>query len=305
MASMDFKDTPEDAAFRSEVRAWLDANATPLAAGEDREIPMFTDGERDDDVGEQQAWQKKLFDAGWGVITWPKEFGGREATPMQNFIFRQEMGRYDVPSSEIYLVPHGMVGPTIITHGTSEQTHRCDPEARRGLRDLVPALERAGRRLRPRVAADEVRAGHVLGRLDPQRTEGLDDRRAVVALGPDHHAHRSGPAEAPRAHRLRRGHARAGRDRRPAAADHRRRRLQRGVLRRRPRTGRPAHRRHQRRLARRDDDADVRAVRRRDGRFRRRHGDAADQAREVAVPQRHPGARSTTSTSSRRSRRRT
>ena len=155
---MDFKDTPEDAAFRAEVRAWLDANATPLAAGEDREIPMFTDGERDDDVPQQQAWQKKLFDAGWGVITWPKEFGGREATPMQNFIFRQEMGRYDVPSSEIYLVPHGMVGPTIITHGTSEQTHALDPEARRGLRDLVPALERARGRLRPRVAADEVRA---------------------------------------------------------------------------------------------------------------------------------------------------
>jgi acyl-CoA dehydrogenase len=129
---MDFKDTPEDADFRAEVRAWLDANATPLAAGEDREIPMFTDGERDDDVPQQQAWQKKLFDAGWGVITWPKEFGGREATPMQNFIFRQEMARYDVPSSEIYLVPHGMVGPTIITHGTSEQTHRWIPKLAEG-----------------------------------------------------------------------------------------------------------------------------------------------------------------------------
>ena len=132
MASVDFKDTPEDAAFRAEVRAWLDANARPLGAGEDREIPMFTDGTRDDDVPQQQAWQKQLYDAGWGVITWPKEFGGREATPMQNFIFRQEMARYDVPSSEIYLVPHGMVGPTIITHGTPEQTRRFIPKLAEG-----------------------------------------------------------------------------------------------------------------------------------------------------------------------------
>ena len=129
---MDFRDSPEDAAFRSEVTAWLDANATRLAAGEDREIPMFTDGERDEDISDQQAWQQKLFDAGWGVITWPKEFGGQEATPMQNYIFRQEMTNYDVPSSEIYLVPHGMVGPTIIVHGTEEQKKRWIPKLAEG-----------------------------------------------------------------------------------------------------------------------------------------------------------------------------
>ncbi len=129
---MDFRDTPEDAAFRALVRAWLDHNATLLAPGEDRETPMFTDGEREGDITDQQAWQQKLYDAGWGVITWPTEFGGRDATPMQNFIFRQEMDRYDVASAEIYLVQHGMVGPTIITHGTAAQTQRFIPKLAEG-----------------------------------------------------------------------------------------------------------------------------------------------------------------------------
>ena len=129
---MDFHDTPDEAAFRAEVATWLDANAKRLEAGEAREIPMFTDGEREDDISEQQAWQKKLYDAGWGVITWPKEFGGREASPVENFIFRQEMQSYDVPSTEIYLVPHGMVGPTIITHGTPDQTKRWVPKIAEG-----------------------------------------------------------------------------------------------------------------------------------------------------------------------------
>ncbi|HYZ92009.1 MAG TPA: acyl-CoA dehydrogenase family protein [Actinomycetota bacterium] len=129
---MDFRDSPEDAAFRAEVRAWLEANAKLKPPGDLGEIPLFTDGEREDDVSRQQAWQKVLFDAGWGVITWPKEVGGRDATPLQNFIFRQEMTRYDVPSSEIYLVGHGMVGPTIITHGTDEQRRRWIPKMAEG-----------------------------------------------------------------------------------------------------------------------------------------------------------------------------
>ena len=130
---MDFKDSPQDAAFRTEVREWLDAHVALKDKSDERETPMFTDEpERVEAIEVQQAWQKKLYDAGFGVLTWPKAYGGREATPMQNFIFREEMQRYDVPSTEIYLVPHGMVGPTIITHGTEEQKARWIPKMAEG-----------------------------------------------------------------------------------------------------------------------------------------------------------------------------
>ena len=130
---MDFKDSPEDAAFRAEVRVWLDSQVALKDPNADRETPMFTDEpERVEAIEVQQTWQKRLYDAGLGVLTWPKEYGGREATPMQNFIFREELQRYDVPSTEIYLVPHGMVGPTIITHGTDEQKSRWIPKMAEG-----------------------------------------------------------------------------------------------------------------------------------------------------------------------------
>jgi alkylation response protein AidB-like acyl-CoA dehydrogenase len=130
---VDFNDSPQDAAFRAEVRSWLDANVPLKDPADERESPMFTDKpERAASIGSQQAWQRKLYDAGWGVLTWPSEFGGREATPMQNFIFRQEMRRYRTPSLEIYLVGHGMVGPTIITHGTPAQKERFIPKMAEG-----------------------------------------------------------------------------------------------------------------------------------------------------------------------------
>jgi alkylation response protein AidB-like acyl-CoA dehydrogenase len=130
---MDFRDSAEDAAFRTEVREWLDGNVALKDPDDDREAPMFTDSpERVESIEAQQAWQKKLYDAGWGVLTWPEAYGGRDATPMQNFIFREELQRYDVPSTEIYLVPHGMVGPTIITHGTDEQKTRWIPKMAEG-----------------------------------------------------------------------------------------------------------------------------------------------------------------------------
>jgi len=91
---MDFNDTPAEAAFRAEARAWLEKNAkprtslTPTISGEDLTPEI---------VKQSQAWQKKKAEAGWACITWPKEYGGRGASPIQNAIWGQEQAKFETP----------------------------------------------------------------------------------------------------------------------------------------------------------------------------------------------------------------
>jgi len=119
---MDFDDTPEEAAFRAEVRAWLEANAERLAPGESNEGIAETRG-RPGTIQRAKAWQAKKADAGWACITWPKEYGGRGATAIQSVIWNQEESRYRTPSN-IFGIGQGMLGPTIMVHGTDEQKRR-------------------------------------------------------------------------------------------------------------------------------------------------------------------------------------
>jgi acyl-CoA dehydrogenase len=125
---MDFKDSPEDAAWRSEVGSWLEASAERLPEGEEAAIDLLGEEREDPDAFIQRAkdWQRKLYEAGYAAITWPKAFGGRDATPMQAFILGQEMSRYDVPQG-VYTIGLGMIGPTIMTHGAEEQKQRFLP----------------------------------------------------------------------------------------------------------------------------------------------------------------------------------
>jgi acyl-CoA dehydrogenase len=74
-----------------------------------------------------QAWQKKKADAGWACITWPKEYGGRGATPIQNAIWAQEQARFRIPP-DIFGIGIGMCGPTILAHGTDAQKERWIPK---------------------------------------------------------------------------------------------------------------------------------------------------------------------------------
>ena len=77
---MDFEDTPEEAAFRAEARAWLSANApTPEEA---RKMGRETTNEAEA-LKRAKAWQAKKADSNWACLHWPKEFGGRGATPIQ------------------------------------------------------------------------------------------------------------------------------------------------------------------------------------------------------------------------------
>jgi acyl-CoA dehydrogenase len=123
---MDFNDTPEEAAFRAEARAWLDANAE-LRSPDDPPADVLGERSNPEIIEAAQAWQKKKAEAGWTCITWPEEVGGRGGTSIQNVIWNQEEARYKTPPN-IFGIGLGMCGPTILTHGTDEQKKKWIPK---------------------------------------------------------------------------------------------------------------------------------------------------------------------------------
>src|SRR5918992_126703 len=89
---MDFTYPPEAEAFRAEIRAWLDANLTDELRGV--ESGVATDPER---LSRLQAWNRVLADAGYAAITWPREWGGRSASVMEQVVFAEEMHAAGAP----------------------------------------------------------------------------------------------------------------------------------------------------------------------------------------------------------------
>lgn len=113
---MDFKDSPEEAAFRKEVQAFIKAEA-PLAGADFQEAWQ-----------KGQTWWKKLQDKGWIAPAWPKEYGGGGMTVMQQFIFNEEMATQRAPRPMHLIIGLGMAGPTLIVHGTEDQKKRFLPQ---------------------------------------------------------------------------------------------------------------------------------------------------------------------------------
>jgi len=121
---VDFSYTAEDEAFRAELRQWLDDNlADFLNQGE---IGTGTAEGLLRTMERRKAWQRRLNEGRWAAINWPVEWGGREATIMQNVIYSQEMAKAKTPG--IYNA-NGIwqIGPMIIHWGTEEQKHRWLP----------------------------------------------------------------------------------------------------------------------------------------------------------------------------------
>ena len=149
---MDIGDSPEEAAFRAEARAFLERHAehkTPGVTSAD-ELNRHDPNWMYDHLQRCREWQRVLYDNGWAGITWPKEFGGRGGTGIQQAIFAEEQAQFDVRRPACSPSASAWSGPTLIAHGTDEQQERyLDADAARR-RDLVPAVQRAGRRLRPR-----------------------------------------------------------------------------------------------------------------------------------------------------------
>ncbi|MCU1351287.1 MAG: acdA [Acidimicrobiales bacterium] len=121
---MDFDDTPDEAAFRTEARAWLERHA-PVKGGPDDFSTGYLEGTVDPHVFVERAkvWQRQLVEAGWAGITWPTEHGGRGGTAMQSVIFGQEAARFGV-AVNTFAVGIGMAGPTILRHGNDAQKDR-------------------------------------------------------------------------------------------------------------------------------------------------------------------------------------
>lgn len=114
--NLDF--SPEDAAFREEVRAFIAENyPKDLRAKQDSGEPLAKD--------DYLAWHKVLAKKGWVAPSWPKEFGGTDWTPTQKYIWSEEQARADT----IAVLPFGvsMLAPVIYTFGTEEQKKQFLP----------------------------------------------------------------------------------------------------------------------------------------------------------------------------------
>ncbi len=124
---MNFDDTPEEAAFRAEVRAWIAANA-PHQLHDELASAGFGSGgiTSEDPMAASKAWQKKKSDAGWACLHWPKEYGGRGATPIERVIWGQEEGVYAALAG-IFIIGHGMCGPTMMAYASEDQKRRYLP----------------------------------------------------------------------------------------------------------------------------------------------------------------------------------
>jgi alkylation response protein AidB-like acyl-CoA dehydrogenase len=113
---MDLNLSDDELKFRDELRAWLKTNA-----------PRDWDEYRDESLEARfdylKRWQRKLYDGGWAGISWPKEYGGRGASLMQQVVFWQEMALAAAPPLANVL-GLGIIGPTIIAFGTEAQKKR-------------------------------------------------------------------------------------------------------------------------------------------------------------------------------------
>jgi len=118
---MDFAFSPEDERFRRELRAWLAANRP-----ERQERVPHDDASLADEVAFLRAWQRRLWEAGYVGLLWPRDYGGRGARPTQQAILNQELARARAPQL-INRVGVNNTGPTLIVHGTEEQKRRFLP----------------------------------------------------------------------------------------------------------------------------------------------------------------------------------
>ena len=116
---MDLNDTPQQAEYRARVRAWLEEHA--------REAPTLRgEGAIEDEheaVQAHRAWQRRLAEAGFVGVTWPPEYGGQGRGPLEQVIINQEINRAGLPGI-LDPIGVGMLGPTIIVHGSEEQKQR-------------------------------------------------------------------------------------------------------------------------------------------------------------------------------------
>jgi alkylation response protein AidB-like acyl-CoA dehydrogenase len=151
---VDLRDSPEQARFRAELRGWLAANVPSAAA------PPRGDDER---VAAARAWQRRLFEGGWAGLDWPREYGGRGASPIESVIFGEEYARAGAPDLTELSVGPSLVGPTLIACGAEWQRRRfLEPILRgdeiwcQGFSEPNAGSDLASLRTRGELAGDEI-----------------------------------------------------------------------------------------------------------------------------------------------------
>ncbi|MBF6602998.1 MAG: acyl-CoA dehydrogenase family protein [Sphingorhabdus sp.] len=122
---MDFKDSPEEAAFRAEAHAFLSKHLKP------KNQAALRSGRREDYLDQAKKWQNIKAENQFAQITWPKEIGGRGGTPMQQVIWNQEEGKFDAPIAP-FTIGLGMCVPTVIAFGSDEHKKRYVQKALHG-----------------------------------------------------------------------------------------------------------------------------------------------------------------------------
>jgi alkylation response protein AidB-like acyl-CoA dehydrogenase len=117
---MDFDFSPEEEAYRREVRDWLETSVPAWwrERAEDRD-----DLPGDDAFERLREWHRDLYDSGYVGVTWPKEYGGQGRGHIENAILQEELARADAPPT-INGLGIGLCGPALIHHGTPEQKER-------------------------------------------------------------------------------------------------------------------------------------------------------------------------------------
>ncbi|MCC6237023.1 MAG: acyl-CoA dehydrogenase family protein [Dehalococcoidia bacterium] len=116
---MDWADTPEQAAFRKEVQTVIRDGLPTAYRGGKGDWEKDRKSEDPAMVTAAKEWQDALAEKGWVAPHWPKEYGGAGLSPMEQFIFKQEMAIAQAPSVGGQGV--SQLGPTLIIHGTPEQ----------------------------------------------------------------------------------------------------------------------------------------------------------------------------------------
>jgi alkylation response protein AidB-like acyl-CoA dehydrogenase len=104
--------SPSEESFRDELRSWLEANHPGEPPDDDAAAFEF-----------RRRWQRQLHDRGWAGISWPKQYGGRGASLIEQAIYGEEMVRAKAPATA-NILGLAMGGPVVIAHGTDEQKQR-------------------------------------------------------------------------------------------------------------------------------------------------------------------------------------
>lgn len=159
---MNFDDTPAEAAFRAEIRSWIDGNAPHHLAPELSRATFGHSGViSEDPIAAARAWQRKKYEAGYACLAWPREYGGGGRGPIERILWMQEEGPYSA-LSRLYNITHGMCGPTMMAWADDPTRRRLIPEMARGdaiwcqlFSEPAAGSDLAGLRTRAERTADE------------------------------------------------------------------------------------------------------------------------------------------------------